>query len=126
MLICRRRHVPNVGSRQALNPDVEVPMRINVRRVAAGAAVAAGLLAAVVAVPGTAAPNLRPAATTHCVSAAVPAGSSAEVTQAAAEAARCFRTFADAISHATNGTVRLPAGATRVTQQQLDAGRAGI
>lgn len=34
----------------------------------------------------------------------------------------CFATFAQAIANATNGAVRLPAGAKTVTQQQLDAG----
>lgn len=113
---------------------------ITVRHTLTGAALAAGLLTAVLASPaaaaapvsfaspapassaGPAGSNLRPAATTHCVSAAVPAGS----TVAAETTARCFSTFTDAISHATNGTVRLPAGSTRVTQQQLDAGRASV
>jgi len=95
-------------------------MKIDVRRLTVGAAVAAGLLTAVVATPATAAPNLRPAATTHCVSASVPAGSAVTGTPAA----RCFGSFAEAISFATSGTVRLPAGSTMVTQQQLDAGRA--
>ncbi|MEU6980906.1 MULTISPECIES: hypothetical protein [unclassified Streptomyces] len=36
-------------------------------------------------------------------------------------AATCFDTFAEAIAHATNGAVRLPAGARTVTQRQLDA-----
>ncbi|MFG2876426.1 hypothetical protein ACGFYU_15800 [Streptomyces sp. NPDC048337] len=36
----------------------------------------------------------------------------------------CFDTFPQAIAHATNGAVRLPAGAKTVTQQQLDAGAA--
>ncbi|MER8045972.1 hypothetical protein [Streptomyces sp. NPDC094032] len=36
----------------------------------------------------------------------------------------CFDTFAQAIADATNGAVRLPAGATTVTQRQLDAGAA--
>lgn len=34
----------------------------------------------------------------------------------------CFDTFAQAIADATNGAVRLPAGARTVTQRQLDAG----
>ncbi|MFG2995374.1 hypothetical protein [Streptomyces sp. NPDC048340] len=38
--------------------------------------------------------------------------------------AACFDTFPQAIAHATNGAVRLPAGARTVTQQQLDAGMA--
>lgn len=36
----------------------------------------------------------------------------------------CFGTFPQAIAHATNGAVRLLAGAKTVTQQQLDAGAA--
>ncbi|MEV0448960.1 hypothetical protein [Streptomyces sp. NPDC050600] len=35
--------------------------------------------------------------------------------------AACFDTFAEAIADATNGAVRLPAGARTVTQRQLDA-----
>lgn len=36
----------------------------------------------------------------------------------------CYSTFAKAVSAATGGEVRLPADATRVTQKQLDAGKA--
>jgi hypothetical protein len=56
----------------------------------------------------------------HCVVAAYPAGvgPQAQVAEPA-----CFDTFAAAISHATDGTVRLPHDATEVTQAQLDAGR---
>jgi hypothetical protein len=104
-------------------------MTIRIARSAiAGVALAAGLLAAGVTASGAVSATalsptaLSPAATTHCVSAAVPAGS----TSTAVPQARCFRTFADAVSYATDGAVRLPAGATRVTQAQLDAGRAQV
>jgi hypothetical protein len=102
-------------------------MTIRITRSAiAGAALTAGLLASGIA-SGTAsgAASLSAtglAATKHCVSAAVPAGSTAT----AVPQARCFRSFTDAISYATDGTVRLPAGATRVTQAQLDTGRAQV
>jgi hypothetical protein len=86
----------------------------------AGTVLAAGLLTAGLAGPAAAAPSdFRVAGTTHCVSAMVPAGSTATPAPE-----RCFSTFRSAILFATGGTVRLPAGATTVTQQQLDAGRA--
>jgi hypothetical protein len=86
---------------------------------------AACLLTAGLAAPAAAAvdpASLRPAGTgTHCVSSAVPAGSSI-----VAPAPRCFGSFPEAISFATGGAVQLPAGATTVTQAQLDAGRARL
>lgn len=85
----------------------------------AGTALAAGLLAAGMAGSATAAPTLRPVTASHCVEASVPAGST--LTPAPA---RCFTNFTAAISFATDGVVRLPAGSTRVSQQQLDAGLA--
>lgn len=91
--------------------------RIRSTALLAGVALAGGLLTAGLATPA-AAGELRLAGTTHCVSAAVPVG-----TQAAETAPRCFTTFAAAIAYATDGAVRLPAGSTRVTQAQLDAGR---
>jgi hypothetical protein len=57
----------------------------------------------------------------HCVVHARALGTAAATEPAAPV---CFDSFADAISFATDGTVRLPASATRVTQAQLDAGRA--
>lgn len=58
-----------------------------------------------------------------CVVAAVPAGSGKQ-----AAPMKCFNSFAEGIAAATNGAVQLPSDATRVTQQQLDAGyaKAGI
>jgi len=102
-------------------------MMIKIRPTLAGAVLALGMLTATFTGPAAAAPDagptgLRPAATTHCVSPSVPAGS----TQTSEVAATCFGSFAEAISYATDGTVRLPAGATMVTQQQLDAGRASL
>jgi hypothetical protein len=38
----------------------------------------------------------------------------------------CFSTFAGAIAHATGGSVRLPAGATTVTEQELRTGYAKL
>jgi hypothetical protein len=103
---------------------------INRRVLRAGIVLAAGLLAGGLAAPagGMAAPaaqGAEPASLrlaggeTHCVSAAVPAGSAAM-----GGPVTCFGSFAEAISFATHGAVRLPAGAHTVTQQQLDAGRA--
>ncbi|MGH9212396.1 MAG: hypothetical protein ACRD2C_17215 [Acidimicrobiales bacterium] len=52
----------------------------------------------------------------HCVSEAIEVGS----TRAPAPPV-CFDTFAESISYATNGTVQLPADATRVTEEDLAA-----
>lgn len=57
----------------------------------------------------------------HCVAHAVPAD---KVDLAQPAPPTCFASFAAAIRFATDGTVRLPASATMVTQAQLDAGRA--
>ncbi|MEJ3742654.1 hypothetical protein WEI85_05090 [Actinomycetes bacterium KLBMP 9797] len=84
-----------------------------------------GLAVVAVAVPASAAPatahisSVRTAATPHCVVQATPAGS-----VRTPAAAACFATFAESVAHATSGAVRLPANATQVTQQQLDAGYA--
>lgn len=100
-------------------------MIISRRGLRAGIVLAAGLLAGGLAAPaaqGAEPANLRVAGGgTHCVSASVPAGSTA-----VAGPATCFGSFAEAISFATGDTVRLPAGASTVTQQQLDAGRAQL
>jgi len=100
-------------------------MIINRRILWAGIVLAAGLLAGGLAAPaaqGAPPASLRLAGgKTHCVSASVPAGSAA-----VGGSATCFGSFAEAISFATNGAVRLPAGANTVTQQQLDAGRAQL
>jgi hypothetical protein len=98
---------------------------ISRRALRAGVVLAAGLLAGGLAAPaaqGAAPADLRLAGGgTHCVSASVPAGSAA-----AGGPAACFGSFAEAISFATSGAVRLPAGASTVSQQQLDAGRAQL
>ena len=100
-------------------------MITNRRSLQAGIVLAAGLLAGGLAAPaahGAEPASLRLAGGgTHCVSASVPAGSTA-----VAGPATCFGSFAEAISFATGGAVRLPAGAHTVTQQQLDAGRARL
>ena len=107
-------------------------MIINRRVLGAGIVLAAGLLAGGLATPAAlgATPATQGAAPasprlaggeTHCVSAAVPAGSTA-----VGGPATCFGSFPEAISFATHGAVRLPAGAHTVTQQQLDAGRAQL
>ena len=101
-------------------------MTITVRRAGlaalAGTTLAAGLLAATIAGPASAAPAPRTVApASHCVSASVPVGAAVNVAPA-----RCFTSFTDALSHATQGAVRLPAGATTVTQSQLDSGRARL
>jgi hypothetical protein len=67
---------------------------------------------------GTISPT-RTAATPHCVVEPIAVGS----TRTPAAPA-CFATFAESIAYATKGAVLLPKGATRVTQQQLDAGYA--
>jgi hypothetical protein len=91
----------------------------------AGAALAAGLLTATLTGAAAAAPSTGEAGagsaapTTHCVSPAVPAGA----TRTSLTVTRCFSSFDDAISYATNGAVRLSAGATMVTQRQLDEAR---
>jgi hypothetical protein len=96
-------------------------MRIRRNTLLGGVVVAAALLTTTFAGPAAAAPRPGAGGAMHCVSASVPAGSTAKPAPPV-----CFGTFAAAISHATGGTVRLPAGATRVTQQQLDAGRVGL
>lgn len=52
---------------------------------------------------------------THCVSDAQVAGS----TRAAADPV-CFATFPEAIEYASDGAIRLPAGATTLTQHDVD------
>jgi hypothetical protein len=91
------------------------------RHITLAGAVLAGLLTTVAIAPaahGVEASDLRPAGGTHCVSQLVPVGSTAKV-----PAPRCFGSFAEMISFATGGAVRLPADATRVTQAQLDVVR---
>lgn len=57
----------------------------------------------------------------YCVVHAVAAGAQ---TRESANRPACFGSFADAISFATDRTVRLPSGASDLTQADLDAGRA--
>jgi hypothetical protein len=127
LLIHRHGGVPSVDFAKAIRQRGGLEkMIINRRAALAGSVLAAGMLAAALAGPAAAQgvdpAKLRPAGSgTHCVSASVPAGSTA-----AAPAPTCFGSFADAISFATAGAVRLPAGANTVTQQQLDAGRARL
>jgi hypothetical protein len=74
-----------------------------------------------VAVAETLAAPPAPSTGRHCVVRASAVGTVGATEPAAPE---CFDSFAAAISFATDGTVRLPAWATTVTQAQLDTGRA--